>query len=140
MGTTGVNGIYALKIESPEPTIYLDDNTQTGGMGIQWQAGTDPNKRAGLHFFRDNNDEDVDLLIDVDGRVGIGTAFPDTRMEVKKGTSSVKFLQNDKSAITFEAGSLADLHISHDGTANKMHFAWVIRWCFKNNYCRCKQQ
>ena len=53
--------------------------------------------------------------------VGIGTDDPSTTLHAKKGDSSVKFLQDDKAAITLEAGSLADFHISHDGTTNKMY-------------------
>jgi hypothetical protein len=61
------------------------------------------------------------MRIDSEGNVGIGTDDPSTTLHAKKGDSSVKFLQDDKAAITLEAGSLADFHISHDGTTNKMY-------------------
>ena len=64
------SGRDMIRLDSPDPTILFNDNTNTGSMRIRWQAGT--GSTQGLRFYRDGDDgSNPQLMIDLNGNVGV---------------------------------------------------------------------
>lgn len=74
------------KFVGPDPTISFVDNTNnntitnTNYMKIGWQAAAGVS--GGMRFFRTTADN-PDLIIDLNGAVGIGTTSPDGKFDVQ---------------------------------------------------------
>lgn len=90
------NGHDMIRMDSPDPAILFNDTTNTGSMSIRWQAGSGSSQ--GLRFFRDGDDgSNPELMIDLNGRIGIGTSNPSSILELA-GDSSPEITFNDSTA------------------------------------------
>ena len=70
-------------ITAPTPSISLNDNSNSGDMNIQWQSSV--GDESGLRFWRDDVTS-PDLMISLDGNIGINTTEPETRLHIVDGT------------------------------------------------------
>jgi len=95
-----VPGADTVTLSAPDPTLRFSDSTNTGDMTLYWQAAASASTltaiggsgKGGLYFYRNADPQvfprDVNMMIDLDGKVGIGTDNPTHSLTIGDGTSN----------------------------------------------------
>ena len=107
-----------LLLEAPDPLLTFRDSTNLQAeYNIKWQRNDSAGEtESGLRFYRVSADS-PDFMIDLDGRVGIGTTDPATSLDIE---GKLQLSSNSSSALwRIETGS-DSISFKEDGTTNRL--------------------
>lgn len=116
-----------LELEGPDPTLFFNDSTNTGGFRIKWQAGAGANQ--GLRFFRDSSEQAPDFFIDLNGNVGVGTDDPSSKFEIVGTNGQLFSVVDDMSGIIFsvnDSSGIPSLEVEDNGNVYMTEFGGKV--------------